>query len=309
MIRNLKYLLAACGGALLMQGCFFTGVESTPKITAGDVRRAETPLTREDTFLSHVADEPLRSWRPGKRFVVADRRISRVFGLDEAAGDSLDGKTLYFEGATESVGVTGSGVTDLVFREEGGRSLVYRLNRPLASMQGDRGVTVPFTIQADMVMEADRALRGKHVYTLTGIWRDDADTPVKGLKFIPVTIDSVSAGNSLFPLKVSFTSDTEGVSGRLFIYPGGRDDAPRTFGSVFSFSDPRRRYPSISDATWDNIVHGRVVLGMTLDECRLSLGAPKEILRGASQSYLRETWSYENGHYLLFEDGELKMIR
>lgn len=291
-----------------MQGCFFTGVESTPKITAGDVRREAAPASLEDTFLSRVANEPLRAWTPGKPFRVTDARIARVFGLDDQGGDSLAGRVIRFEKAVESPGVTGAGVTDLVFASPGGASLTYRLNRPLESLKADNTLSVPFTIQTDMVSRADSVLRGQRVYTLTGVWRDDADSPVKGLKFIPVTIDSVTAGNSLFPLKVSFTA-LSGQSGRLFIYPGGRDDAPRTFSSVFSFADQRRRYPAISDAYWDNIVHSRVEPGMTTEECRLALGAPDDVTRGATQSYLREVWTYDNGRYLLFEDGVLKMMR
>ncbi|MCM1163160.1 MAG: hypothetical protein NC339_02770 [Muribaculaceae bacterium] len=308
MTTRLSYLLGACGAALLLQGCFFTGVESTPKITAGDVRRATPQTTREDTFMSAVADEPLGAWRPGKTFVVTDSRISRVFGLDPSAGDTLAGRLISFAEAVESPGVTGSGVTDLVFATPGGARLTYRINRPISSLKAEKSLAIPFTIQTSMVHDADSVMRGQKVYTLTGLWRDDADSPVKGLKFVPVTIDSVTPGNSLFPLKVAF-SGQDGKSGRLFIYPGGRDDAPRTFGTVFAFTDQRRRYPSISDANWDNIIHGRVVIGMTLEECRLALGAPNEVNRGATQSYLREAWSYENGRYLLFEDGELKMMR
>ncbi len=292
----------------MLQGCFFTGVESTPKITAGDVRREETPLTREDTFLASVADAPPSTWSIGKPFVVTDPRISRVFGLDDAEGQALAGKTITFAGMAESAGITGSGVTDITFSSPEGRPLVYRVNRPLSSLLEGESLAVPFTIQSDMAAEADRAMRGLRVYTLTGVWRDNLDNPVKGLKFVPVTVDSVSTGNALFPLRVTFT-DANGHRGCLFIYPGAKDSAPRTFGSVFSFADPRKRYPTISDEYWELITRGRVVPGMTTAECRLALGNPKEVNRGATQSYLRETWSYENGRYLLFEDGILKMIR
>lgn len=306
MNRILLPLAAAL--SLLLQGCFFTGVESTPKITAGDVRREETPLTREDTFLTSVADAPPATWRPGKEFVVTDPRISRVFDIDDAAGEALTGRTIRYAGMSESAGVTGSGVTDILFTSPSGEALVYRVNRPLARLADEKSLSVPFTIQRDMAEAADRAMRGLKVYTLTGVWRDPADNPVRGIKFVPVTIDSVSTGNALFPLKVAFT-DANGHIGCLFIYPGAKDSAPRTFGSVFSFGDPRKRYPSISDENWELITRGRVTQGMTTLECRLALGNPKEVNRGATQSYLRETWSYENGRYLLFEDGLLKTIR
>lgn len=292
----------------MLTGCFFTGVESTPRITAADVRRTEVPVTREDTFLAHVAEDPLRQWRPGKTFEVTDARIARIFGLDDAEGEALRGRILRYVGARETTGVTGTGVTDLSFADPSGRDLVYRINRPLAQLMEAQQTVIPFTIQTDLAVRADSALRGLRLYTLTSVWRDPADTPVRGLKFVPVTVDSVSVGNALFPLCVTFTAD-DGARGCLFIYPGAKDSAPRTFPSVFSLTDPRLRYPSISDDNWRRICRGLVAEGMTTQECRLAFGAPKEISRGATQSYLRETWSYDDGHFLMFEDGLLKYFR
>ena len=123
-----------------------------------------------------------------------------------------------------------------------------------------------------------------------------------------MTVDSVAAGNSLFPVKVAFT-DPEGRSARIFIHAGAKGEAPRTFSRVFSFADPRIQYPHITPEHWQLIIDGRVTEGMTLEECRLSLGTPKEIERGATNSFYREAWLYENGVYLLFEDGLLKRFR
>lgn len=55
--------------------------------------------------------------------------------------------------------------------------------------------------------------------------------------------------------------------------------------------------------------NGTVTEDMTRDECRLSLGAPDNIDRRAGYSVLREVWSYENGRYLIFEDGLLRSYR
>ncbi len=48
---------------------------------------------------------------------------------------------------------------------------------------------------------------------------------------------------------------------------------------------------------------------MTLDECRLALGAPAKVRRRTDHSTLYEVWSYENGIYLMFHDGVLKEYR
>lgn len=293
---------------LMLQSCFFTGVESTPRITGKDVKREVTPPTPEDTYLAAVTDAPFSEWAKGKEFMVTDPRISRIFGAT-APNDPLTGRIIRFDSADETTGVTGSTVTDLTFRSPEGQPLVYRINRPLQRLLTDSVTEIPFTIQLSVVEDAARRLTGKKYYILTSSWRDDADTPVDGTrKFIPVTIDSVSPGNALFPLKVSFTTE-DGRSARVFIHPGAKGNAPRTFSRVFSFTDPRLRYPHITPENWQLIIDGRVTDGMTLEECRLSLGTPKEIERGATNSYYREAWLYENGVYLLFEDGLLKRYR
>lgn len=288
----------------MLTGCFFTGVESTPKITASDVRRGEPPVTPEDTFLMHVSDEPLSAWQPGKRFTVTDPRIALVMGDTLQTGDVIT-----YTGATEGLSPLATGVTDLHFVSPAGRALTYRINRPLADLTAGAGMSVPYTIQESMVFGADRAMTGRDLYILTQGWRDDRDEPVdSALRFVRVHIDSVTAGNMHYPLKASFT-DGRGRSACVFFHPGAKGAAPLTFPVLFSFTDPWLKYPAVTPANRDLISRGRVAAGMTREECRLALGAPKEIERGATQSYLREAWMYDDSHYLLFEDGILVRAR
>ncbi len=308
-----KFLRPVSGLSLLLvlslQSCFFTGVESTPKITAGDVKREREQVTPEDTFLIRASDEPLGAWRPGKEFVVTDPRINLIFGATAPEGRDLTGETFLFAGVSEATSVTGTSVTDLSFLTGRGEELVYRINRPADRLREEKSLSVPFTIQRSVVEEADRAMRGRDFYVLTLAWRDDKDTPIDGgRKFVKVHIDSVTPGNNLYPLKVSF-KDGRGESGRIFFHSGVKGSAPKTFPVVFSFTDPILRYPSIAPESWALITEGKVADGMTREECRLALGAPKEVERGATPGYLREAWLYENGVYLLFEDGLLKRYR
>ena len=48
---------------------------------------------------------------------------------------------------------------------------------------------------------------------------------------------------------------------------------------------------------------------MTMEECRLALGSPREVERDATYGALIERWIYENGIYLLFSDGILTRFR
>ena len=308
--HRLLRLTAATAVCLPLTGCFFTGVESTPRITAKDVKREVPAPTPEDTFLGAVTDQPLSEWQQGKEFRISDSRISRIFGASAKALEGPDptGSVIRWYSAEESPSPTGSTVTDLIFLSPAGERLAYRINRPLGRLLSDSVTEVPFTIQLSTVAEAARLMEGKDFWTTTALWRDDDDVPVKGRKFVSVHIDSVSPGNQLFPLKIAF-NDTEGRSARLFIHPGAKGQAPRTFSQVFSFTDPRERYPHISPEHWQLIIDSQVTEGMTIEECRLALGTPKEVERGATNSFLREAWLYDNGVWLLFEDGILKRHR
>ena len=79
----------------------------------------------------------------------------------------------------------------------------------------------------------------------------------------------------------------------------------RIFDRMFSFENPRLRYPTISDDIWDRITKGTLVKGMTKEECRLSIGMPEEVKQIPTYSGLREQWMYELNEYLYFEDGLL----
>lgn len=302
-------LLPAILLTLLLASCF-TGVEYTPRVSERDVKRENIIVTPEDTFMTHVTDEGLAEWKPGKRFRVTNDKIRLIFGATASPYDSLGGKTLVFTEAREAPSIVGTSVTDISFRTEpdNGRKFVYRINRPIAKVMEQPTLSIPFTIQESLVDEARELMDGKSYYIMTRTWRDDADNSVNGRQFVQVTIDSVTPGDDIYPIKVSFT-DESGTSARVFLHPGPRSYTPRSFPAIFSFTNPRLKYPSVSDEMWARIINGRVALEMTREECRLALGTPREVDRGADNAFIREVWLYENGIYLVFEDGILKKYR
>lgn len=309
MRKSLSLILSPLW-ALALSGCF-TGVEYTPKITASDVKKEPVTVTAEDTFLRHTADAPLAQWQPGKRLRVTDSRISRAFlGADRAPGEELEGRDLTVAGWQAARSVTSDAVTDLYFTTPSGATVCYRVNASPEETAAKSSLAVPFTVQHSTIGAISDRMTGHTYYILTDTWRDDADSPRQGRKFVPVHIDSVSPGNSFFPVKVSFTAkDSIGGAGCVFLYPGAKGEAPRTFSHLFSFADPRLAHPEISDSVWASIIRGDVAEGMTRAECRLALGEPKEVNRAASNTYIHEVWLYDTGIYLLFEDGILKRHR
>jgi hypothetical protein len=48
---------------------------------------------------------------------------------------------------------------------------------------------------------------------------------------------------------------------------------------------------------------------MTSSECRLALGAPNDYTRVPTTGGMVERWTYDNGVYLMFEDGVLTRYR
>ena len=82
-----------------------------------------------------------------------------------------------------------------------------------------------------------------------------------------------------------------------------------TFDKLFSFTDIRKSYKTITDVNWERIINGQIAVGMTKDECSLSLGNPSSIERMPTHGGMYERWSYDNGEYVIFEDGLLVQFR
>ncbi len=291
---------------LPLTGCF-TGIESTPKITASDVRRENALPTTEDGFLAKVTPSPFKEWTAGKRFHVTDDKVSLIFGPTLKPGTKLAGKTITYDSATTSADFTGREVTDLTFVTPDGQRPVYRINRDIST--DSASPDVPFTIQKSIIEDARNLLQGKRLYIMTSQWRDSLDRITGGRKFVPVTITDIGYGTANYPIRVTFTDDGSGKEAMLFLSTGDDTKSSRRFAAQFSLDNPRKRYPAITDETWALIIDGKLRQGMTRDECRLSLGAPNDVDRAAGYNAMHEVWSYENGIYLIFEDGLLKTFR
>lgn len=296
--------------ALTLQSCF-TGVESTPRITAGDVSRAATAVTPEETYFDSVTAMPFSSWKPGKKFYVTDQKIRLLFGTTLAPSTDLTGSVISYAGARESRSITGAPVTDLLFTSPliPADTLAYRITATPAELNRKNfRPEIPFTIELHIIDKARELLQGKRFYIMTRNWRTADDRITPGPRFVAVTIDSVTTGTDVNPIRISFTTD-DGRRSWLLLASGDSSASPRTFASMFSFTDPRKRYPAVTDDNWALIREGRVTAGMTREEVRLALGKPASVDRAPGYNYLHEMWTYENGIYLIFEDGLLTSFR
>lgn len=293
--------------ALLLTGCF-TGVESTPKITADDVKREQIVVTAEQLYMDSVKSERFVSWKPGKLFYVTDNKINLIFGATAKHDSALAGEVIEYRDCRAVNSVTGEEVVDLVFVDNQGNEYLYRVGLSVKDLLDKESVEVPFTIEMSIVADAKKKLQGNTYYILTSMWYDVNDEICDGRKFVPVKINDVLPGNHIYPLRL-LVSDEKGGHFRLFMSVGNGHKSPRSFSSLFTFTDPHLKYPLITDVVWSNIINGKVALDMTRDECRLALGVPKDIDRRPGYSGVREMWIYENGSYLIFEDGLLRDFR
>ena len=307
-LNAIRHWLLAAAGSLMLTGCF-TGVESTPRISAPDAK--ETASTPEDAVLQGVGREATRLWRPGKEFIVTDNRLPIALGTTVSEAPDLAGKTVWFVRFDGVRSLTGDSVTDVVFVTPSGKNLNFRVDRAPSSLRSsDSPLVVPFTIEASIVDEGRKRLQGNTYYLATRLWRDENDQIVGGRTYVPVVITAVEPGNESLPIKVYFKeTSADGRSGILLLTPEANAKTPRTFAKQFTIADPRKRHSNISNENWKLITEGRIREGMTAEECRLALGAPKEIIRANTSSIIRQQWIYEDGRCPVFEDGIIVRTR
>ncbi|MBD5267897.1 MAG: hypothetical protein HDS41_06980 [Bacteroides sp.] len=293
---------------IALPGCF-TGIESTPKITATDVKRQQITVTEEDEFLSGVNPQRISQWTKGKRFYVTDDKI--VLALEPSKNAPKSGDSLYFDDMRPVTSLTGSEDTEIVFHDKNGDDIVYRVSASRQELDQRTKVDIPFTIDMDLVDETSKMLLGKQFYLKSPVRYDKDGNSYNGIKFVPVTITEVLPGNVVYQVMVKFRIDDPEIEEEAYLYlnVGESSKSTRNFSTLFYFKDPHQKYPLINDDVWAKIQRGQVAPYMTREECRLSLGAPAAVSRRNAISTLQELWSYPNGNYLIFEDGILKSVR
>lgn len=301
-----RHLILTAATATLWAASCGTGIDSTGRVTDDEVRRitsSATPAHGASDPLADLRPAPMAGWTPGKALLVTDDKLRLLLGNTAPAHD-MAGDTIRFVGSSTAVSPAGEPLTVLRF-SAGADTIAYRTRR-IAPADIPY---IPLTVDLQVVDSARAILRGHRYYLLTPDRFDLDGTHRTGRKFIPVTITDVLAGNSEYPLAVVFRE--EGQPERmLLLSTDARISAHRTFTHLLSADDPRTRYPAVSETVWTLIQQGRVAPGMTRAECRLSLGAPSSVdTRPSGGGFITETWIYDSGRCLVFEDGLLTRSR
>lgn len=305
--RILLLLLVFSG---LLSGCF-TGVENTGRISYKDVQKVHADKkSPEETYMDTVVAPDFMSWRPGKAFVVNDDNIRLVLRPTLA----YDMDTIHLKGDTlRYVGYKFNRQIDnkesvVLLLEHGNKRFSCDTGKTIGEVENTRPeYIVPFVTDLDFVSKVDSMLRGKTLYVKTSFWADEHREATTGVQYVPVRVVQVVPGDVVYPFFVWFDYGER----RAGVFMSSSSSAVKnmTFDKLFSFSDIRLNYPAITDENWDNIVHGRVALNMTKNECALALGNARTVDRMPTYGGIYERWTYENGVYLIFENGLLVKFR
>ncbi len=316
------YRICACVFLASVLSACFTGVESTPRIDAGEVRRQQAVRrTSEQLFLSGLVAKSPSQWRPGEsQWRIADARFARVLAPASDIPDSIVGRVITFLSWTSASTLTGDDASDICFIDKSDSTkYLYRVGIPAEALDTVSALEVPFAVDLSLVSKVDSMMRGRKLFVSTPDWFDGSGNDVSGLRHVEVSIDSVVPGSYIYPAAVYFTLvdplqvSMAGIDStetrKLYMSVGGIGASSRSFDRLFAFENPRRRFPAIEDDVWNLIICSRVRSGMTRDECRLALGSPTVINRYPTRGGMREVWNYSDGVYLAFDDGFLSSFR
>lgn len=296
---------------MLISTSCFTGIESTKKITMSKEEKRLVEPTPEEKFLVDIVGQRVDQWDAGKKFVVSDERASIVLTplADAKPVAEIVGDTISFISSSVATGFDGNEELRLLFGKGSDRyeyAARHAGNTGVAEITSDR---MPMLIDLEMVDEVWRRLKSGRYYLLSPNWLDERGERLQGEKFVEVEILSLEPGSMVYPMKAKFRTVNDGRIGVYMMNFENGDRGARGFSALFSLTDPHKRYAKISDETWSLIQNGRVVPGMTKEECRLSLGAPEDVNSGRDYSRTLDLWQYADGTVLFFEEGLLTRSR
>lgn len=294
------YLWIATLLVIMSYGCS-TGIESTRKITYSRADKKSIAVTAEEKLMDSIHSEPVLNWLPGRPFLVADNRASIVY--ESESKDSIKGKTFYFRDISQRT--TPGGYAEAVISFTDGKDLwQYGTSKNIKELDNLTSFDMPMLIDLQSISEINSLLQGRRVWTRSHLWYDENGDKFFGTKFAPVVIDSIMPGDKNFAMRVAIsTADHNHAYMYMNFANSGADN--RTFADLFLLHNPRTGYKHISDEVWQLICAGKVREGMTKEECKLSLGNPKEVNQGHNWNNTIDIWHYSDGTYLRFVDGLL----
>lgn len=262
--------------------------------------------TPEQKFSESIGGIPLSQWKEGKEFMAMSDRTLQIFepyGINLPNSDyRMEGKVLTFVGTDshvnpdlkeECVIIFSDGATRLRYRT--GKSTETAMNEIVSSK-------IPLMSDLDLIRLWEEKTKGSTLWTKSNLWYDAAGERIPGLKFAKVKVLEVLPSTGDFPVTLKISGDGGREAYLHMNYTSDLRDS-RNFAAIFFLSDPKKKYPHISEEHWALIQQGKVAEGMTKEECKLSIGNPDEVRAGHNRSQTMDIWQYSDGTYLMFTDG------
>lgn len=302
VIRKIEF--SGVLSVMLLTSCF-TGIENTGRISDKDVAKVHADeKTEEELFFGSVHPAAFSTWTHGKRFHVSDNNVRLIL---TPSVDSLRGHTLVYQGYELLRQIDNTEEALLVFSDNG-KEYRYNTGKTLKELEETPAeYLVPFLTDLDFVSTVDGMLRGRTLYIKSSEWKTPAGETERGVRYVPVVVESVLPGDAVYPFYVTFAYGGK----RAGVYMSSQTSSVKnmSFDKLFAFEDIRKSHKTVSDRNWELITAGKVAIGMTKEECTLSLGAPRSVGRTPTHGGLFERWVYVNGVYLMFENGLLVDFR
>ena len=306
-------ILTACllVSSAVMASCS-TGIESTKKITMNKEDLKLMAKTEEQNLASSIKGTPLSEWKKGKPFIAMSDRTLYIFEPSSLSysGQQADltGRTLYFSGLESHVTPDLSEECVIVFTD-GDRQYRYLTGKSTEAANKEIDSSkLPLMSDPALIELWREKIVGSTLWTKSNLWYDEKGQRISGLKFAKVKVEDVTPATGDFPVKVKVRYNDNQTAYLHMNYTSDMPDS-RNFSAIFFLSDPKKRYPQISEEHWSQIQRGKVMPGMTKEECRLSLGNPDELNSGHNASQTMDIWQYSNGAYLMFTDGLLTRFK
>lgn len=266
----------------------------------------------EQKFAESIKKRELSEWEKGRRFIAMSDRTLYIFeptGLDnDLSEQSFKGKQLVYQGIESSQTPDLKEECVIVFTD-GSTTYRYKTGKSTSTaMKEIDSSKLPLISDIEFTAQWKEKIEGKTLWTKSNLWYDANGDRMQGLKFAKVTVDDVEAYAGDFPMRVKIKGP-DGTTAWIYMNYTSDPHDTRDFASTFFLTDPKGKYPQISEANWSLIQQGRLAEGMTKEECKLSIGNPDEVRSGHDRSQTIDIWQYSDGTYMFFTDGLLTEFR
>lgn len=299
--------------AIILSSCCAcsTGIESTKKIRMNKEDLRMMTKSPEQKFAESIQGIPLSQWSKGKKFAAMSDRTLYIFepsGYDAAYQESILGHELSFIGLDSHINPDLQEECVILFGD-GEKTYRFKTGKPTeTALKEIESSKLPLIADLDLISQWKDKLTGLSLWTKSNLWYDASGDRMAGLKFAEVKILDAIPASGDFPIKIKISGPNSEVGYLQMNYTSDTHDS-RNFAAIFFLSDPKNRYPNISEENWRLIQRGKVGEGMTKEECKLSIGNPDEVQSGHNRAQTLDIWQYSDGTYLMFADGLLTNFR